>query len=60
MKNAQDDSEWKKTLDQLTKGVDHHIHEEENKVFEKAKKILSQQEPEQIGQAFEQDKQQKK
>jgi iron-sulfur cluster repair protein YtfE (RIC family) len=44
--------EWKKTAQKLKDELEHHIHEEESKVFSLAKRIFSKEEAEQIGKGF--------
>ena len=45
------------TAKELQEAVEHHIEEEEGEIFDKARTILSQEEAESIGLAFEQKKQ---
>lgn len=44
--------DWKKTAQKLQEDLLHHIQEEEGKVFNIAKNVLSDSEAEQIGNAF--------
>lgn len=46
------DLDWKKTATKLLEALDHHIQEEEGKVFSLAKNILSTEESHQVEQAF--------
>jgi hemerythrin superfamily protein len=46
------DLDWKKTAIKLLESLEHHIQEEEGKVFALAKNILSTEEATQIEQAF--------
>lgn len=46
------DEEWTPKLRELKQSVDHHIEEEESKVFEKARNILSQKEAEDMAQQY--------
>lgn len=48
------DLDWKKTAQKLKEELDHHIQEEETKVFAQGRKILSQEEAENISRAFDQ------
>lgn len=45
--------DWKETAQKLKKALDHHIHEEETKVFQAARKIFSEEEANQISRAFD-------
>lgn len=44
---------WKKTAEKLRETLQHHINEEEGKIFNLAKRLLSEQEATEIGNAFE-------
>ncbi len=44
--------DWKKTANKLKEALEHHIQEEESKVFSLAQNILTNQEAEQVGEAF--------
>lgn len=46
------DEEWTPKLRELKQSVDHHIEEEESKVFETARNILSQKEAEDMAQQY--------
>lgn len=46
--------DWKKTAIKLKEELEHHIKEEETKVFAMAKSIISEAEADQIGKAFTQ------
>lgn len=43
---------WKSGVTKLTEALDHHIREEEGKIFPAAKKVFSAEEAEQLGKAF--------
>lgn len=47
------DANWTSAVEKLRKDVKHHIEEEEGKIFEAARRIFSEQEAQQIGEAFE-------
>ncbi len=47
------DLDWKKTANQLKVAISRHIEDEENKLFPVAKNILSYEEAEKLGVAFE-------
>lgn len=47
------DAEWMESAQKLKKALEHHISEEEGKVFSVAKQLLSEDEAEMIGEAFE-------
>lgn len=47
------DAEWKETAQKLKKAVEHHISEEEGKVFSVARQLLSKNEAEVVAEAFE-------
>jgi len=47
------DAAWKKTAEKLREAVSHHVGEEEGKVFTAARAVLSDEEAEAIGEAFE-------
>jgi hemerythrin superfamily protein len=51
---------WKETASKLKEELEHHIQEEESKIFTMAKSIISQTEADQIGEAFVQVKEQYK
>jgi 5-formyltetrahydrofolate cyclo-ligase len=44
--------DWKKTANKLKEALEHHIQEEESKIFSLAQNILTNQEAEQVGDAF--------
>ena len=46
------DEEWAVKLGELKRSIDHHIEEEESKVFDIARKTLSQQEAEKIAEEY--------
>lgn len=46
------DENWIAKLTELKQSVDHHIEEEESKVFERARNVLSQKQAEEIGQQY--------
>jgi hemerythrin-like domain-containing protein len=46
------DENWTAKLRELKQSVDHHIEEEESKVFERARNALSQEEAEEIAKQF--------
>jgi len=54
-----DDEQWLKKLTQLQEDVQHHIKEEEDEIFQKAKRIFSEQQAEEMAQEFEKAKNQK-
>ena len=45
--------DWRSTAKKLQQALEHHISEEEGRVFAEARKIFTPQEAESIGQAFE-------
>lgn len=45
--------DWKSTAKKLKKALDHHIQEEEHQVFALARKVLSDEDAQKIGAAFE-------
>lgn len=52
--------EWKAKLTVLKENVEHHVEEEETEMFPKAKKVLSEEQIEQLGTRMEAAKQQTK
>lgn len=46
------DEDWTPKLSELKQSIDHHIEEEESKVFEKARNILSQEKAEDMAQQY--------
>jgi len=46
------DLEWKDTARKLKKAVEHHIEEEENKIFSAAKQLFTNDEAKMMGEAF--------
>lgn len=46
------DEKWTSKLSELKQSIDHHIEEEEGKVFERARNILSQEKAEEIAQQY--------
>jgi iron-sulfur cluster repair protein YtfE (RIC family) len=46
------DSNWTSKLKELQQSVDHHVEEEEGKVFKAAKEILSDDQAQEIGKKF--------
>jgi iron-sulfur cluster repair protein YtfE (RIC family) len=53
-----DDEEWTDTFDELKQTIEHHVDEEENEMFVKARDVLSPQQIEDLGTRMEQEKQQ--
>lgn len=51
------DANWTSLMEKLSKDLRHHIREEESRVFAAARKLFTDQEAEQIGEAFERMKQ---
>lgn len=47
------DANWTSMMEKLSKDLRHHIQEEESRVFDAARKVLSSDEAERIGEAFE-------
>ena len=47
------DANWTSLIEKLSKDLRHHIQEEESRVFDAARKVLSSDEAERIGEAFE-------
>lgn len=47
------DTTWTTMVEKLRKDLLHHIEEEESRVFEAARRVLSDEEADQIGEAFE-------
>lgn len=50
-----DDEQWMDTLETLQKNVEHHVSEEENELFPKARQLLDAQEAENLQGRFEQE-----
>jgi hemerythrin-like domain-containing protein len=46
------DEKWTAKLSELKQSIDHHIEEEEGKVFERARSILSQEKAEEIAKQY--------
>lgn len=46
------DERWAAKLSELKQSIDHHVKEEESKVFERARAVLSQQEAEEIAEQY--------
>ncbi|MGB9940223.1 hemerythrin domain-containing protein [Methanosarcina sp.] len=46
------DENWTAKLSELKQSIDHHVQEEESKVFERARNALSQKEAEEIAQQY--------
>jgi len=46
------DENWTAKLSELKQSIDHHVEEEESKVFERARNALSQEEAEEIAQEY--------
>ncbi len=55
-----DDEEWNDTLLELKSNVEHHVDEEENEMFERARTVLSQEQIDDIGNRIEEAKRQQK
>jgi len=55
-----DDAEWNDTLLELKSNVEHHVDEEENELFERARTVLSQEQIDDIGNRIEEAKRQQK
>ncbi|MES3038123.1 MAG: hemerythrin domain-containing protein [Bdellovibrionota bacterium] len=47
------DADWKETALKLKKAIEHHIQEEESKIFTVARQVLTEQEATQMADAFE-------
>ncbi|HNW37247.1 MAG TPA: hemerythrin domain-containing protein, partial [Methanosarcina vacuolata] len=43
---------WTSKINELKQSIEHHIEEEESKVFEKARNILSQEKAEEMAQQY--------
>lgn len=56
--DPKDTEEWKAKLTVLKENVEHHVEEEETEMFPKAKKVLSEEQIEQLGARMEAAKQQ--
>ncbi|HEY0546387.1 MAG TPA: hemerythrin domain-containing protein [Pyrinomonadaceae bacterium] len=56
--DPKDTEEWKAKLTVLKENVEHHVEEEEGEMFPKAKKVLSEEQVEQLGARMEAAKQQ--
>ena len=52
-----DGEKWMEKVRELRKNVEHHIREEENKMFSEAREVLSGQEVEEIGDRLHEEKQ---
>jgi len=48
------DVDWKTTAQKLKKALEHHIHEEEGKIFTVARQLFTEEEARMMGEAFEQ------
>jgi hypothetical protein len=48
------DAEWKATAQKLKHAIEHHVNEEEGRIFSIAQQLFTQEEAEMMGQAFEQ------
>jgi hemerythrin-like domain-containing protein len=48
------DTEWKETAQKLKSAIEHHISEEEGRIFNVAQQLFTQEEAQMMGQAFEQ------
>jgi iron-sulfur cluster repair protein YtfE (RIC family) len=57
--DPKDTEEWKAKLTVLQENVEHHVEEEEDEMFPKARKVLSEEQIEQLGTRMEAAKQQK-
>jgi iron-sulfur cluster repair protein YtfE (RIC family) len=57
---SKDDETWGAKLTVLQENVEHHVDEEENELFPKARKVLSTEEAEALGERLEAAKQQAK
>lgn len=57
---AKDDETWGAKLKVLQENVEHHVEEEETEMFPKAKKVLSEEEVEALGERLEAAKKQPK
>ncbi len=55
-----DDEEWNDTLLELKSNVEHHVDEEENEMFERARAVLSPEQIDDIGNRIEDAKRQQK
>ncbi len=55
-----DDEEWNDTLLELKSNVEHHVDEEENEMFERARTVLSPGQIDDIGNRIEEAKRQQK
>lgn len=53
------DEEWQAKAKVLQENVEHHVEEEENQLFKKAAKVLSEEELETLGERLETEKQRK-
>ena len=51
-----DDTKWMSKFEELKKSVEHHVQEEETKVFPKTKKALSNEEEQEAAQNIEKEK----
>lgn len=47
------DADWKRTAEKLQKALEHHMQEEETRVFELARNLFSDEESEKMASAFE-------
>jgi iron-sulfur cluster repair protein YtfE (RIC family) len=56
--DPKDTEEWKAKLTVLKENVEHHVEEEETEMFPKARKVLSEEQVEQLGTRMEAAKQQ--
>ncbi len=57
---AKDDETWTAKFTVLKENIEHHVEEEEGELFKKARKVLSQEEIEELGARMEEAKSKQK
>ena len=53
---SKDNAGWTSKFSELKDNIDHHVAEEESEMFSKARELLSEEEAEELGRSFEQEK----
>ena len=55
-RNDETSDQWTAKFEVLKENVEHHVEEEENELFPKAKKVIDKEEAERLGEDFEREK----